>query len=63
MYEWENEINKKTIESRKLWLRGEIRRICTVTLRGNFRENEDRIFWEKRVNKLNGELISLESLK
>lgn len=42
-------------------LRQEIRRITRITLRGNFVLESDRTFWEKRLEKLNGELAALEA--
>lgn len=44
-------------------LRTEIRRISNVTLRQDFRKPEDRKYWEDRLRKLNGELLSLESME
>lgn len=60
MYEWENEISAQAIESRCAQLRSEIKRISNTTLRGNFRNPEDRTYWERRLSKLNGELLALE---
>lgn len=63
MYEWEvTEVSKSRIEIRKTELRKQIRRICDVTLRGNFTNPEDRKYWENRLTKLNGQLAALESM-
>lgn len=62
MYEWEKEINNTAVENRKEWLRSEIKRISETTLRGNFSKTDDREYWVKRLDKLNGELVALESM-
>ena len=62
MYEWETEINKTSINTRIHNLRQEIKRISTVTLRGNFKKEEDRKYWESKLRTLNGELSALEEM-
>lgn len=61
MYEWETELDQDAIECNKACLRSEIKRISTVTLRGNFVRQEDRDFWVKRLESLNCRLSALES--
>jgi len=62
MYEWENNnVSTGQIEARISWLRGEIRRITEITLRGVFVKHEDREFWTVRARKLNSELCALEA--
>jgi len=62
VYEWENELSKDRVAIQKIELEKAIKRICSVTLRGNFTNPEDRKFWEDRLTKLNGQLIALESM-
>ena len=61
-YEWENKINKNSVNNKINWLRKEIKRISTTTLRGNFTNIEDRNYWVKRLAKLNCELSALETM-
>lgn len=60
MYEWEAKIDPSAVNNRILWLRGEINRILNVTLRGSFKNPEDKKYWEVRAGKLNAELSALE---
>ena len=62
MYEWENKVTANQIESRKHYLREEIKRITETTLRGTFVNQEDRDFWVARARKLNSELAALEGM-
>lgn len=62
MYEWEKPVDKDRIAIRIMDTQKEIKRICEVTLRGNFSNPEDGKYWEKRLDKLNGELRALESM-
>lgn len=48
---------------RKHELREEIKRITNVTLRCDFRNPDDRKYWENRVRKLNCELSSIEQMR
>jgi hypothetical protein len=43
-------------------LRLEISRISTVTLRGDFINAEDRLYWVERLKTLNGQLSALEQM-
>jgi hypothetical protein len=62
MYEWETEVNNQTIESNKHKLREEIKRILNVTLRGDFKKEEDRKYWEVRARQLSSRLSALEEM-
>ena len=62
MYEWEKPVNANSVESRKHWLRGEIKRITNTTLRGEFKIKSDRQYWVDRLRKLNSELNALEQM-
>lgn len=62
MYEWENKLSKDKIEIQKHELKKEIKRICEVTLRGQFSNQEDRNYWVKRLGQLNSRLLGLESM-
>lgn len=44
------------------WLRTEIKRVSSATLRGSFSSPEDLQFWVRRLEKLNSELSSIEQL-
>ena len=60
MYEWEREVSISNIKTEAHRLREEIKRVSTVTLRGNFAKEEDREYWVKKLNEMNGKLSALE---
>jgi hypothetical protein len=63
MYEWENKIDKNRIAIRIVELRAETKRISNVTLRGDFKNQDDRTYWQAKLKKLTGELSALEQMK
>ena len=63
MYEWEGEVDRAAIENNKDRIRKEIKRICEVTLRGNFANEEDRVYWKNKARTLNAQLLALEEMK
>ena len=60
MYEWENEINENSIHSEIHRLKLEIKRVCETTLRGTFRNEEDKQYWVGKLKTMNSKLSSLE---
>lgn len=62
MYEWDSKLDQGRIECRCIDLRKEISRITNVTLRGDFKNQVDRVYWENRAKKLSGELSALETM-
>lgn len=56
-------MNTNVYTDRAYVLQQEIKRITTVTLRGNFERPEDREFWVSRAKKLNGELAAIEEIQ
>lgn len=62
-YEWEVKEDKNTIKVNILKIKEEIKRISSVTLRGDFVCKEDREYWVKKLTSLNSKLKSLEQSK
>ena len=62
MYEWEKEVSKTAINSNIAKLKEEIKRVSNVTLRGNFKNPEDRQYWVEKLKRMNSKLSSLEQM-
>jgi hypothetical protein len=61
-YEWETEISSDTVQENINRTETEIQRITNVTLKGNFKVEADRRYWEQKVSKLKAELGYYKSL-
>lgn len=53
---------RRQTEGEIMRLREEVSRIMNITLRGDFRNEDDRIYWQERARTLTSKLSALEDL-
>lgn len=62
MYEWENEVPRKTLELNLLNLQEELKRIQGTTLRGKFTNPDDRKYWELKAKQVSSKIAAYEEI-